>query len=118
MVVLVVDINYGGDCLFMSEFQQVAVDDYLANFPETPHHILCDIKDVTGKQIMEMTGLKVGELDILMVVHHVHLFLCLVQNKKVGVKKNCVWNKTEKHRRFDMGTNSHCKRDATKSNRL
>ena len=55
----------GGDCLFMNEFQQVAVDDYLANFPETPHHICGDIKDVTGQQIMEMTGLKVGELDIL-----------------------------------------------------
>ncbi len=55
----------GGDCLFMSELQQVAVDDYLANFPETPHHSCADIRDVTGKQIMEMTGLKVGELDIL-----------------------------------------------------
>ena len=55
----------GGDCLFMNEFQQVAVDDYLANFPETPHHICDDIKNVTGQQIMEMTGLKVGELDIL-----------------------------------------------------
>ena len=55
----------GGDCLFMNEFQQVAVDDYLANFPETPHHICDDIKNVTGQQIMEMTGLKVGELDLL-----------------------------------------------------
>ena len=49
----------------MNEFQQVAVDDYLANFPETPHHICDDIKNVTGQQIMEMTGLKVGELDLL-----------------------------------------------------
>ena len=55
----------GGDCLFMNEFQQVAVDDYLANFPETPHHICDDIKNVTGQQIMEMTGLIVGELDLL-----------------------------------------------------
>ena len=55
----------GGDCLFMNEFQQVAVNDYLANFPETPHHICDDIKNVTGQQIMEMTGLKVGELDLL-----------------------------------------------------
>ena len=54
----------GGDCLFVNEFQQVAVDTYLANWPGTPH-ICGDIKDVTGKQIMEMTGLKVGELDIL-----------------------------------------------------
>ena len=54
----------GGDCLFVNEFQQVAVDTYLANWPNTPH-ICDDIKNVTGKQIMEMTGLKVGELDIL-----------------------------------------------------
>ena len=55
----------GGDCRFVNEFQQVAIDDYLANFPDTPHHICGDIKNVTGKQIMEMTGLQVGELDIL-----------------------------------------------------
>ena len=55
----------GGDVIFVNEFQQVAMDDYLANFPKTPHHICGDIKDVTGKQIMEMTGLKVGELDLL-----------------------------------------------------
>ncbi len=54
----------GGDCKFVNEFQQVAVDTYLANWPGTPH-ICDDIKNVTGKQIMEMTGLKVGELDIL-----------------------------------------------------
>ena len=54
----------GGDCRFVNEFQQVAVDTYLANWPGTPH-ICGDIKSVTGKQIMEMTGLKVGELDIL-----------------------------------------------------
>ena len=55
----------GGDCRFVSELQQVAVDDYLANFPETPHHLCADIRDITGQQIMEQTGLKVGELDIL-----------------------------------------------------
>ena len=54
----------GGKCLFVNEFQQVAVNDYLANFPNTPH-ICGDIKNVTGQQIMEMTGLKPGELDIL-----------------------------------------------------
>ena len=54
----------GGDCLFVNEFQQVAVDTYLANWPDTPH-ICGDIKNVTGKQIMEIIGLKVGELDIL-----------------------------------------------------
>ena len=54
----------GGDCQFVNEFQQVAVDTYLANWPSTPH-ICGDIKNVTGTQIMEMTGLKVGELDIM-----------------------------------------------------
>jgi len=54
----------GGDCRFVNEFQQVAVDTYLENWPNTPH-ICGDIKNVTGKKIMEMTGLKVGELDIL-----------------------------------------------------
>ena len=54
----------GGDCKFVNEFQQVAVDTYLANWSGTPH-ICGDIKKVTGKQIMEMTGLKVGELDIM-----------------------------------------------------
>ena len=55
----------GGDVRFVNEFQQVAMDDYLANFPKTPHHVCDDIKNITGKQIMEMTGLKVGELDLL-----------------------------------------------------
>ena len=54
----------GGDCRFVNEFQQVAVNTYLANWPNTPH-ICGDIKNVTGKQIMEMIGIKVGELDIL-----------------------------------------------------
>jgi len=54
----------GGDCKFVNEFQQVAVDTYLANWPGTPH-ICGDIKDVTGQQIMKMTGIKKYELDIL-----------------------------------------------------
>ena len=54
----------GGDCKFVNEFQQVAVDTYLANWPNTPH-ICDDIKNISGKQIMEMTGIKEGELDIL-----------------------------------------------------
>ena len=54
----------GGECRFVNEFQQVAVNTYLANWPETPH-ICDDIKNITGQQIMDMTGLEVGELDIL-----------------------------------------------------
>ena len=52
------------NCKFVNEFQQVAVDTYLENWPGTPH-ICGDIKNVTGQQIMEMTGIKEGELDIL-----------------------------------------------------
>ena len=37
----------GGDCKFVNEFQQVAVDTYLENWPNTPH-ICGDIKNVTG----------------------------------------------------------------------
>ena len=54
----------GGDCKFVNEFQQVAVDTYLANWPNTPH-ICDDIKNISGKQIMEMTGIQEGKLDIL-----------------------------------------------------
>ena len=54
----------GGNCLFMNEFQQVAVDTYLENWPDTPHHICDDIKNITGQQIMEMTGIKKYELDL------------------------------------------------------
>ena len=54
----------GGDCRFINEFQQVAVDTYLANWPGTTH-ICDDIKNIDGHRIMDMTGLKVGELDIL-----------------------------------------------------
>ena len=54
----------GGDCKFVNEFQQVAVDTYLANWPNTPH-ICGDIKNITGQQIMEMTGIKKYELDIM-----------------------------------------------------
>jgi DNA (cytosine-5)-methyltransferase 1 len=54
----------GGDCLLMNEFQRVAVDTYLKNWPGTTN-ICDDIKNVTGQQIMDMTGLKPGELDIL-----------------------------------------------------
>lgn len=54
----------GGDVKYMNEFQQVHVDTYLENFPNTVHECK-DIKEVTGKSIMEMTGIKKYELDIL-----------------------------------------------------
>ena len=54
----------GGDVRYMNEFQQIHVDTYLENFPNTVHQCK-DIKQVTGKDIMELTGLKKFELDIL-----------------------------------------------------
>ena len=54
----------GGDVKYMNEFQQIHVDTYLANFPNTVHECK-DIKEVTGKDILEMTGLQKGELDIM-----------------------------------------------------
>ena len=54
----------GGDVRYMNEFQQIHVDTYLANFPNTVHECK-DIKQVTGKDILEMTGLQKGELDIM-----------------------------------------------------
>ena len=54
----------GGDVKYMNEFQQIHVDTYLENFPNTVHECK-DIKQVTGKDILEMTGLQKGELDIM-----------------------------------------------------
>jgi DNA (cytosine-5)-methyltransferase 1 len=54
----------GGDCRYMNEFQERHVETYLQNFPNTVHECR-DIKEVTGKGIMELTGLGVGEIDIL-----------------------------------------------------
>jgi len=54
----------GGDCLFVNEFQRVAMDTYLANWPGTPN-ICDDIKKVTGNQVLEKMNIPQGELDIL-----------------------------------------------------
>ena len=54
----------GGDMRFVNEFQQVAVDTYLKNWPGT-NYICDDIKNITAQDIMDLTGLKIGEIDIL-----------------------------------------------------
>jgi len=54
----------GGDVKYMNEFQQIHVDTYLENFPNTVHECR-DIKEVTAEGIMELTGLKKYELDIM-----------------------------------------------------
>ena len=45
----------GGDCKFVNEFQQVAVDTYLANWPNTPH-ICDDIKNISGNSLDKIFG--------------------------------------------------------------
>ena len=54
----------GGDVRYMNEFQQLHVDTYLENFPNTVHECR-DIKEVTAEGIMELSGLKKYELDIM-----------------------------------------------------
>ena len=53
----------GGDCKFMNEFQEVACDTYLQNFPGTPY--LCkDIKQMTSEEVMVTGKFNPRELDI------------------------------------------------------
>ena len=53
----------GGDCKFMNEFQEVACDTYIQNFPETPY--LCkDIKKMSSEEVMITGNFKPRELDI------------------------------------------------------
>lgn len=64
----------GGTCLglrmagykvvWASEFMEAARQSYSANFPDTPLDAR-DIRDVTGADILQATGLRVGELDVL-----------------------------------------------------
>ena len=53
----------GGDCKFMNEFQEVACETYLQNFPGTPY--LCkDIKKMSSEEVMVTGDFKPRELDI------------------------------------------------------
>ena len=53
----------GGDCKFMNEFQEVACDTYIQNFPGTPY--LCkDIKKMSSEELMITGNFKPRELDI------------------------------------------------------
>jgi DNA (cytosine-5)-methyltransferase 1 len=53
----------GGDCKFMNEFQEVACDTYIQNFPGTPY--LCkDIKKMSSEEVMITGNFKPRELDI------------------------------------------------------
>jgi DNA (cytosine-5)-methyltransferase 1 len=54
----------GGDVLAINEFIPLAYQSYAKNYPNT-HIFTNDIRELTGKMILDQIGLKVGELDIL-----------------------------------------------------
>jgi DNA (cytosine-5)-methyltransferase 1 len=54
----------GGKILAVNEFVEEAQNTYRENYPNTPI-LPGDIKELTGKDFLELTGLKVGELDVL-----------------------------------------------------
>ena len=54
----------GGKILCINEFVEEARNTYSSNYPSTPI-VPDDIKQLKGKDFLELTGLKVGELDIL-----------------------------------------------------
>ena len=54
----------GGEILAVNEFVDAALETYHANYPNTPS-LTGDIKDLTGQDFLDLTGLKKGELDLL-----------------------------------------------------
>ena len=58
----------GGEILAVNEFVDAALDTYHANYPNTPS-LTGDIKDLTGQDFLDLTGLKKGELDLLTLLH-------------------------------------------------
>ena len=54
----------GGDILAINEFVEEARNTYRDNYPTTPI-VPDDIKELTGQDFLDLTGLKKGELDIL-----------------------------------------------------
>ena len=54
----------GGKVLVVNEFVEEAQETYKQNYPET-HILPGDIKKLNGKDFLDASGLKVGEVDIL-----------------------------------------------------
>ena len=54
----------GGDIRCINEFQQIAIDTYVENYPGTKY-ICNDIREVESQDLLSEAGLGVGELDIL-----------------------------------------------------
>jgi len=53
----------GGDILAINEFVEEAIKTYSLNFPDTKI-IPGDIKKLSGKDFLDISGLKEGDLDI------------------------------------------------------
>ena len=54
----------GGNILCVNEFVESARETYASNYPDTPI-LPNDIRELTGKDFLDITNLQVGELDIL-----------------------------------------------------
>ena len=53
----------GCTVILASDFEKNAIETYKLNFPKTKT-LCCNIRDLTGQEILKITGLKKGELDI------------------------------------------------------
>lgn len=54
----------GCKVILACDWEQKAIQTYKLNFPETPI-LQKDIRQVSGNEVLSITGLKEGELDIL-----------------------------------------------------
>lgn len=79
----------GGKILAFNEFVDAAVNTYLENYPNTPH-LDGDIKNIDGQDFLNLTNLKVGELDIFDGSPPCSAF-------STNGKRNKGWNKTKNY---------------------
>lgn len=79
----------GGDVLLANEFVDVAAETYKLNFPSTPV-LIGDIRELTGKDFLDASNLKSGELDVLDGSPPCSAF-------SVSGKRDKGWNKEKKY---------------------
>ena len=86
----------GGDILCINEFVEEARKTYKENYPDTPI-IPGDIKELTGKDFLEVANIKEGELDILDGSPPCSAFSMCGTLGKSGSKHSDGWGKTKKY---------------------
>jgi len=86
----------GGNILCVNEFVEQARITYKENYPDTPI-LPDDIKELTGKDFLETTGIKKGELDILDGSPPCSAFSMCGTLGKSGSKHSDGWGKTKKY---------------------